>query len=194
MREKQFAFIPWWILPTLGRNNLKKEDLLSFETVCKHFSTEDITSLVALSHLTKYFVKGGVECDITHWYDRWASKGADARTQAALNDIINMANDAKFQDDLLLRLCSSNASLPLASKAPDALYSTKEESSESFEVSLMGDFGVAVVIKPGFNLIQHLKNSDNLIRGMIKQLYVYEDYQLLMARQIGRSYVESLMH
>lgn len=190
MHEKQFAFIPWWILLTLRRNNLKTEDLLSYEKIKKIFSTEDLTSLVALSYMTKYFTNKSVEYDTTHWVDRWVTKTTDARTVAAINDLANLAGSPSVQDDILTRL-SGNSVVEVDYRAESV---STVMSSESFEVTLMGDFGVAVVLKPGFTLVQHAQNSSNLIRCMLKQLYVYEDYQKLMSRPLGLAYVESLMH
>lgn len=193
MHEKQFAFIPWWIIHILRRNNLKNEDLLSFEKIRKVFSTEDLTSLVALSYMTKYFVNKGNEYDTTHWCDRWVTKTTDARTQALINDIANLAGQPSVQDDILTRLTGNSA--VQANYLEDSVTTVKSsEKAESFEVSLMGDFGVAVVLKPGFSLVQHAQNSTVLIRCMLKQLYVYEDYQKLMSRPIGVAYIESLMH
>jgi hypothetical protein len=66
--------------------------------------------------------------------------------------------------------------------------------SDTFEVSLMGDVGIAVLIKQGYTLIDHARNSFNLLRCMVQKLYVYEDYHSLVSRPVGQAYIESLMH
>ncbi len=191
MQQKQFAFIPWWIIPVLSRNNLKKEDLLSFERIRQFLSTEDLASLVALSHLTKYFVGSGAEYDITHWTDRWVATATDARSKEAIDNIAMLGVQATTIDETLSRISARDGSVPTAMFNDGVVDANK---SDTFVVSLMGDFGVAVVLNSGFSLIQHAQNSINLLRCMVKQLYVYEDYHQLMSRGIGEAYIESLMH
>lgn len=191
MQKKQFAFIPWWIIPVLSRNNLKKEDLLSFERIRQFLSTEDLASLVALSRLTKYFAGNGLEYDTTHWDDRWVAPATDARSKEAIANITMLAAQEPFLDETLRRICAGDNAAPISLLS---IGDADVKKSDTFEVSLMGDFGVAVVINPGFTLLQHAENSINLLRCMVKQLYVYEDYHQLMSRDIGEAYIESLMH
>lgn len=190
MQEKQFAFIPWWISAVLTRNSLKTEDLLSFERIQPFFSTEDLASLVATSFVARYFVCDGIGWDIAQFYDRWQAQARDARTKQVISDIAALAFSQTTQDETLRRLVIETPS------KPSVLGSTLLESpsQETFEVTLMGDQGVAVYIKQGFTLAEHGANSFNLLRSMVKKLYVYEDYPQLVSRSVGRAYIESLMH
>jgi hypothetical protein len=186
MQEKTFAFIPWWISAVLVRNNLKSEDLLSFERIRPFFSTEDLASLVATSFVARYFVCNGIGSDITQFYDRWQASASDARTKQAIADIAALAFSNEVQDETLRRLVTETPSKPstMPSTGPSATY----------EVALMGDVGVAVYLKQGFTLAQHNANSFDLLRSMVKKLYVYEDYPQLVSRAVGDAYTESLMH
>lgn len=186
MQEKQFAFIPWWIAAVLSRNNLKSEDLLSFERIRPFFSTEDLTSLVATSTLARFFVGNGVGPDTVQWYDRWLASASDARTKAIISDIALLAGTEQTQEETLQRLViePSTVDRPLTGSVP----------LKTFEVSLMGDSGVAVFLQQGFTLAEHAQNSINLLRCMVKKLYVYEDYPQLVSRPVGQAYIESLMH
>lgn len=187
MQAKQFAFIPWWIPPVLSRNNLKTEDLLYFERVQPFFSTEDLTSLVALSFQTHLFAGNGAGDDTTLWCDRWLASVSDARTKQAIQDIATLARSQEVQEETLRRLTVD----------PSTVTDHLEENvgpSDTFEVSLMGDSGIAVFIKRGFTLADHAKNSFKLLRCMVRKLYVYEDYHELVSRPVGKAYVESLMH
>ncbi|BAW19069.1 hypothetical protein [Ralstonia phage RP31] len=187
MQEKQFAFIPWWIIPVLKRNSLKTEDLLSFERIRPFFSTEDLTSLAALGYQAQLFAGNGVGSDTISWTARWLASASDARVQQAITDIAALAASELTQEETLRRLVvePSSAVSVSAGYVPPA---------ETFEVSLMGDLAIAVVLKQGFTLAEHVKNSINLLRCMAKQLYVYEDYHELVSRPVGQAYIESLMH
>ena len=186
MQEKQFAFIPWWITTVLSRNNLKAEDLLSFERIHPYFSTEDLTSLVALSFTARFFAGNGCESDTTHLYDRWLATANSAHSKKIIADIATLASSEQTQDETLRRLVLEPSDGVLAYHSDDV--------KDTFEVALMGDSGIAVHLKAGFTLADHVKNSFNLLRCMVKKLYVYEDYHKLVSRPIGQAYIKSLMH
>lgn len=190
MQEKQLAFIPWWIAPVLTRNGLKTEDLLYFERIRPFFSTEDLTSLAALSHCAHFFATKGIGYDTTQWCDRWLASASDARTKQAIMDIAALANSQEVQDETLRRLTIDPSSVPSMDPSSPG-YGLP---SDTFDVSLMGDEGIVVTLKQGFTLADHAKNSFNLLRCMAKKLYVYEDYHKLVSRPIGQVYIESLMH
>lgn len=187
MQEKQFAFIPWWITPVLVRNNLKTEDLLTFEKIRPFFSTEDLTSLAALGFNARLFAGNGVGADTTLWIDRWLATASDARSQSTIQDIAALASNEQVQNETLRRLVVE------PSEALPSPYASSEP-QQTFEVSLMGDVGIAVKLKQGFTLAEHAKNQFALLRCMVKQLYVYEDYHALVSRPVGVAYIESLMH
>lgn len=189
MQEKQFAFIPWWIPPVLERNNLKTEDLLTYEKIRPYFSTEDLTSLAALSHVAHFFAGNGVGPDTVLWHYRWLDSvpSSDARAKSAIEDIAALASDEKVQDETLRRLVIEPSEV-VPSPYGDAGF------KETFEVSLAGDAAIAVKLKQGFTLVEHAKNQLALLRCMVKQLYVYEDYHALVSHSVGQAYVESLMH
>lgn len=184
--EKQFAFIPWWIPSVLTRNGLKHEDLLSFERIRPFFSTEDLTSIAALGEQAHLFAGNSVGPDTVSWCARWLASASDARSKQAISDIAALACNKATQEETLRRLVvdpSSAAMNPPGSGTPT-----------TFEVALMGDVGISVVLKQGFTLAEHARNQFNLLRCMVKQLYVYEDYHALVSRSVGGAYIESLMH
>jgi hypothetical protein len=189
MQEKQFAFIPWWITPVLVRNNLKTEDLLTYEKIRPFFSTEDLTSLAALGHVAHFFAGNGVGADTVTWHYRWLDslKSDDARAKSVIEDIAALASDKKVQDETLRRLVIEPSDVVPSPYADTGF-------KETFTVSLAGDVAIAVTLKQGFTLVEHAKNQLALLRCMVKQLYVYEDYHALVSRPVGQAYVESLMH
>lgn len=186
MQPKQFAFIPYWISPVLSRNNLKAEDLLSFERIHPFFSTEDLTSLVALDYNVQLFVGVGIGRDNVQWIDRWLESTSDARLKTIVTDIAALAASQEVQAETLRRLAVDPSAVPATQRVVGP--------SDTFTVSLMGDLGAAVILKQGYTLMEHAKNSFNLLRCMVQKLYVYEDYHVWMSRPVGRAYVESLMH
>jgi hypothetical protein len=188
MQEK-FAFIPWWITPVLERNNLKAEDLLSFERIRPYFSTEDLTSLAALGYQARLFVGDGADPDIVCWPTRWLASlnASDARAKSTIEDIAALAASEQTQDETLRRLA-----VEASSAVPNPYGFT--EPKKTFRVALMGDVGIAVYLNQGFTLAEHAKNQFDLRRCMVKQLYVYEDYHALVSRPVGLAYIESLMH
>lgn len=193
MQEKQFAFIPWWISTVLSRNNLKAEDLLSFETIRPYFSTEDLTSLVAMSSLAHLFAGNGVGPDTALWYDRWLASANDARTKQAITDIATLASSEQTQAETLRRLAVEPPQVVAVMPGTMTYTGNAANPSPTFEVAMMGDVGVAVHLKQGFTLAEHALNSFNLLRCMVKKLYVYEDYPRLIARPVGKAYIESLI-
>lgn len=186
MQAKQFAFIPWWIPPVLVRNNLKTEDLLSFERIRPFFSTDDLTSLAALGNIAYLFAGNGASADTVDFCSRWLDSTSDANMKNAIMDIAALATSRETQDETLRRLVADPSS------AVPALPGSK--TPVTFEVALMGDVGISVKLKQGFTLVEHAKNQFNLLRCMVKQLYVYEDYHALVSRPVGLAYIESLMH
>lgn len=184
MSDKKIAFIPWWVATVLSRNNLKAEDLLSFERIQPYFSTEDLTSLAALSYIAPLLSAKGIFEDIESYVNRWAASTASAKHKTLIADIDQLARNKTTQDETLLRLVGGNTS-------GEPSYSANEE-LETFEVTLMGDVGVAVWLKPGFHLRDHIVNSIKLIRCAVKKLYVYENYQQLVTRPVGKAYIESI--
>lgn len=193
MQEKQFTFIPWWIYSVLTRNNLKTEDLLSFERIRPFFSVEDLTSLVAAntSSVSRFFVGNGLGSDTTQLWSRWLEQSAnDASARRTIADITDLAFSSSVQEETLNRMVKEPT--PTVTSVNQVLKG--EKPLDTFDVSLMGDQGVAVVIKQDFTLLDHNKNSLNLLRCMIKKLYVYEDYPKLVSRNVGLAYIESLMH
>lgn len=192
MEDKQIVFIPWWIHTVLVRNGLKTEDLLSFERIRSFFSVEDLASLVAMnSHsVFRFFVSNGIESDITQIGYRWLSvspKDSDAALNRTVADIIDLGMSEQFKEDTLNRLVTE----PTPHLQSNAVIGTVPK--DTFEVSFMGEKGIAVVIKQGFSLLEHRENFNKLFRCMVKKLYVYEDGPKLMSRRIGLAYVESLL-
>lgn len=190
MQDKQFTFIPWWISAVLTRNNLKAEDLLSFERIRPFFSVEDLTSLVAAneSNVTRFFVCPGIGSDTAQLWGRWLEQSSnDASARNAIATITELAFSNRVQEETLNRLVIE----PTNTAAPILLSGT--EPLPTFEVALMGDNNVAVHLKQGFTLLEHNKNSLPLLRCMVKKLYVYEDHPKLVSRNVGLAYIESLI-
>lgn len=186
MQHKQIALIPWWIDQVLKRNGLKSEDLLSFETVSKYLSNEDITGLIALEYLAKHFVYGDIAGDIVCWRERWS------KNSAQIDSLYAIANTEETLRDTLYRVCAPEG--PALGGAVTSGSYVGPAVTDTSTVSLMGDSGVAVVFNAGYSVGEHASNSIALLRLLVKTLYVYEDYHKLMSRPVGASYVESLMH
>lgn len=184
MQQKHIAFIPQWIAQVLGRNNLKKEELLSFETISKYLSTEDLVSLVVTGHLSDHFAKGVVHDKMDFVY-RWLASTNDAKLKDTINTIAALSVVETTKTEVFNRLCERGSVGNTTAGASGPV---------TFELSLMGDLGVAVVLKAGFSPLEHAQNSSTLLKQLVKQLYVYEDYHQLMSRPVGLAYVESLMH
>lgn len=186
MQRKQIALIPWWIDKVLKRNSLKSEDLLSFETVSKYLSNEDITGLIASEYLAKHFAYGDITGDLVCWRDRWI------KNSAQVDSLYALANTEETLRDTLYRICAPGTP-PLAETVTSGSY-VLPAVTDTATVSLMGDHGIAVVLNAGYSTGDHAGNSIALLRLMVKTLYVYEDYHNLMSRPVGSAYVESLMH
>lgn len=182
MQRKQIALIPWWIDKVLKRNGLKTEDLLSFETVSKYLSNEDITGLIASEYLAKHFVYGDIAGDTVCWLDRWNKHSAQ------IDSLYALANTEETLRDTLYRICA-----PVPSLVEEGAY-VPPAVTDTSTVSLMGDHGIAVVLNEGFTTRDHGSNSVALLRLMVKTLYVFDEYHVLMSRPVGAAYVESLMH
>lgn len=99
-----------------------------------------------------------------------------------MSDIAALANSESFQKETLDRIYAVSCADPFAEK----------NQKETFEVSLLGNDGVRVLIRGGFTAAEHAANSSELFRCMAKQLYVYEEYHSLISRPVGATYIASL--
>lgn len=180
MQNKPYAFVPDWIVKVLKRNSLKLEDLLYFERIQPFFSAEDLASLVCCSALSKNFVGVDVSGDTHSWEVHWLHNSNDASKQS-IRDILALSRADAVKEETLARL----AQVPTESKY--------EEKRESFKVELIGDFGVFVVLASGFTTDQRILDHFKITRCVLKKLYVYEEHHSLMARPLGRVYIESLL-
>lgn len=181
MRTKQIAFVPQWIDTVMKRNALGGDDLLKIERLAPFFSIEDLASLIALGHRSIFFTAISVTDDSLSWDDRWYDSTKDVRLQKLVNDAAMLASQGQFQNEILNRLFATQSSV------------AGEEQKETFEVSLLGDEGVKVLLLTGYSREQHIANASKLFRCIVKQLYVYEEYHQLMSRPVGMAYIESLL-
>lgn len=180
MQHKPYAFVPDWIVKVLRRNNLKLEDLLYFERIRPFFSAEDLASLVCCSDLSKFFIGRDVNVDTHSWVSCWLDSVSDDKKQS-VRDILALSNAEEVKEETLTRL----AQVPESAKY--------EKNRESFTVALVGDFGVFVVINSGFTAAQRSMDHFKITQCTLKKLYVYEEHHSLMARPLGRVYIESLL-
>lgn len=182
MRNKQFAFVPQWIDDVLKRNTLPPDSLLDFEKVAPFFSMVDLAGLVALGIKARLFTNHCVENDTLRWLWAWQDTAKTPVNQKLVEDIATLANSESFQKETLDRIYAVSGQDPFGEK----------KQKETFEVSLLGDAGVRVLIRSGFTAAEHAANSSELFRCMVKQLYVYEEYHTLISRSVGATYIASL--
>lgn len=180
MQNKPYAFVPDWIVKTLKRNGLKLEDLLYFERIQPFFSTDDLASLVCCSALSKTFTGVDVSGDTHLWGVHWLENSNEA-SKKSIHDVLALSRSDAANEETLARL----AQMPTESRY--------EEKRESFKVELVGDFGVFVVLASGFTADQRMMDHFKITQCVLKKLYVYEEHHKLMARPLGRVYIESLL-
>ena len=181
MRTKFIAFVPQWIEELARRNGLSGSDLVRIEKLAPVCSLEDLASLLALGYNSKIFTSVSLGDDSLRWGAAWRASTKDARLHKLVEDAVSMACDEQYREAVLSRLF----------EAPQPISS--DDRKVTSEVSLLGDEGVKVLLLCGRNREDYIANSRKLFQCIVEKLYVYEEYHMLMTRDVGRTYIETLL-
>ncbi len=182
MGVPRIALIPQWVHRTLRRNGLKTEDLLQFERIRPLFSSDDLLGLMSLGASSQVFTGVDVRADVLGWAAHWIGTNANLSeaSKKSILDLDSLAGLEQRKEDTLQRLFTEQ---------PPRY---EERVNETFAVDLLGDRHVAVTLFSGHALAEHASKQVELIRCLVKKLYVYEEYHRVISRDVGKAYIESL--
>ena len=173
--------IPYWVARVVRRKNPKMDDLLNYEKVNQVLSKNDIKSLLAAHTLAQDLfptVKHKFDNIFRQW---WFTDNRTEEAMAAERILENkLSLEPEFVADMKKRLYSEDASLDVAA--------TNTDPASGFEVVALRDQGVGVVLYQTISKVVDQRELEyQLIRAVVKQLYVYEH-----ATSVHRSFVYSM--
>lgn len=183
LTKPEVYFFPQDVYTVLLRNGLKLEDALSFDKVKKYVSLKDMAKLNVLSSALKSV--GGIDhCEAgASFLASWLSAhlGEDAKRQIGVIDTMGHEESVliEIQDDLF-----------------NAKRVSKELVGLPYQVKLFGAKKVAIIVSNGAlsDPQRNVEINRSLVRDIVKSLYVYEDYGLVISRNVGLRYLEQLFN
>lgn len=183
LTKPEVYFFPQDVHTVLLRNNLKLEDALSFDKVKKYVSLKDLAKLNILSSALNSV--GGVDhCEAgASFLASWLSAPLSEDEKRQIGVIGAMGNE----ESVLIEI-------------RDDLFNAKRISKECvdlpYQVKLFGAKKVAIIISNGAlsDPQRNVEINRNLVRDVVKSLYVYEDYGLVISRNVGLRYLEQLFN
>lgn len=183
LTKPEVYFFPQDVHTALLRNGLKLEDALSFDKVKKYVSLKDLAKLNVLSSALKSI--GGIDhCEAgASFMASWLSSTLDSEAKRQIGVIDVMGSE----DSVLIEI-------------RDDLFNANRISKECvdlpYQVKLFGAKKVAVIVSNGAlsDPQRNVEFNRNLVRDIVKSLYVYEDYGLVISRNVGLRYLEQLFN
>jgi hypothetical protein len=170
--------LPSWTVNTLHRRGLKAADILNFSRIRPIFSVNDLAGLQVLQKFGDEVVgaKDLAGCSLEY---PWSQTCATEEDRKFLKEQLTpLFGDPYHQGVLIERLFSEGDTA---------------SSEKPFEVVPLGDDALAVVLYPGaFTPTNAPRQHFNVIRALLKQLYVYEEHTTVAATPLSLRYLELL--
>ncbi len=183
LTKPELYFFTQDVVVALQRHGLKLEDALSFDKVKNYISLKDLAKLnVLASALTSV---GGLDhCEagasfVTEWYQ----STRDRNSIRQIDVISTMGSEEgvliEIRDDLF-----------------NARRISKEGCGLPYQVKLFGAKKVAIIVSNGAlsDPQCNVEINRNLVRDIVKGLYVYEDYGSVISKDVGLRYLEQLFN
>ena len=175
--------IPHWIAENLHRYEVPLSESLNFKKIHSILSMNDLLSIVAAQSFGEMICGSkGVFANANSVICEWMISCTDEADKAFLNrNIAPFENDQITRDSVAVRLFSEDLQ--------------SGQDSKAYEIFPIQDYGLAVVVYPGFFKQTTDKQLHvSVIRDILKQLYVYEEQSVVASQPIFRKYLEHLAH
>lgn len=176
--SSKLILIPHWVDEALHRHGMSTSEILNFSKVRTVLSMSDLVSVMALqSFADKIVGPGGVVRDsIT--YEWTASASSEEDKEFLTKQMWPLAGDEHQRDLVSGQLFSEESSSGY---------------KQAYKVVALDDKAIGVIIYPGF--FTEARAADhhlNVIRDVLKQLYVYEEHSSVAATPLTLRYLELL--
>ena len=178
----QIIMIPHWVLEIMNRNQLGKADCLDYQKIKDIMSVND--QLVFCATQNENMRVMGV--DYVSPSLAWLWSAGVPNDQATLKQYLRNDFDRMSRDDSIKQQVIDRLFTPLAT-------STENSEKNSFITYDITPSVVGVVLKPGyFTEPNNYKLQLEVIRSVLKILYMYETYHEVAKHSVFKRYLELL--
>lgn len=175
---KQIVFIPHWVYETLKRKGLTVNDVVHFDKIRPHFSTNDLAGLWAINTLDQPFGLGkeypNSGYDLRNAW--WDSATGEHRVYFE-RDLQPALDIPRYKADMMERLFSAE--------------SRDESYEEPFIIYDLTPRFVGCVVYPGFFTGEEgtVEHQFTLLEALLKALYVNTPFHLVAASHVFFKYL-----
>lgn len=192
MFSTKIYLIPHWVISALRLNGLNASDLLQFSKIKSTLSASDLAGISALASdefESKIFKNKNSKIFSNIFYE-WSVRATPEDQSYLLDQITAISHTEGVLDLIRDRLFSkTNAQGSVVAKL-----GISSDSEKSYELIDLQDRAIGIVINDqGFSPEKMHSLRSELIRDIIKQLYVYESSTSVASHPAMTLYLESLM-
>jgi len=169
--------LPFWVMDMIQKHGMRQADVLDFAKLQPKFSFSDLASVQALQ---SYGEQALGERDIVNssiLYE-WYLSASEAQKAMLDLQIEPLAKDQSFSDSLRSRFLESDPSMA--------------RREVPYEVIELEDRALAVVMYPGFFAADRYDQQFQIVRALLRKLYVYEQPTVVNGTPLFRRYLELL--
>lgn len=187
--SRRIYAIPYWVASAIRRNNMKMEELLDFDKASALLSQNDIVSLLCAHQLGKDLFPSMPTHHDSPLGSFWFT---DAQTKenikASHNVECKLALDPDAFAEVKKRLYSEDAS-----SRTDVAISNSDPAC-GFEVVALRDQAVGIILYNSIRKAGDVRETEyQLLRAIVKQLYVYEQPTKVAESFVYGLYLKTLM-
>lgn len=182
MRSRLYI-IPYWVASVIRRKGMKMEELLDFQKARSVLSESDIVDLLCAGKLGKDLMPSRPNKHDNPFGTWWFTDQATTESCTAANTLESkLALEPERFEELKKRLYSEDAS-----NQTDVAIS-KDDPACGFEVVALRDQAVGVIVYNSIKKVSDARSLEyQLLRDIVKQLYVYEQ-----PTEVAKSFVYGL--
>lgn len=169
--------LPYWVMSLVKKHNLRQEDVLNFAKLKPILSISDLASVNALQTYGESVIGARDIINSSILYEWFSSASDDAQKSTLDNSVEPLSKDQSFIASLRPRF---------------ELDPTMAQREVPYEVIALEDRALAVVMYPGFFAADRYDQQFQIVRALLKLLYVYEQPTVVAATPLCRRYLELL--
>lgn len=174
--KSNMILLPYWVMDLVKKHRLKEADVLNFAKVQPILSMSDLASVQALQSFGEAVVGTRDIISSSILYE-WFSSASEAQKIMLDSSIEPLSKSQSFQDELRPRF---------------ELDPSMAQREVPFEVIALEDRALAVVMYPGFFAPERYDQQFQIVRALLRQLYVYEQPTVVAETSLFRRYLELL--
>lgn len=168
--------LPFWIMDLIQKHGLRQSDVLDFTKIQPKLSISDLASVQALQSYGETVIGQRDIVSGSILYE-WYSTASEAQRTMLDLQVEPLSKDQSFSNDLRSRFES------------DPSMARREV---PYEVIELEDRALAVVMYPGFFATDRYDQQFQIVRALLRKLYVYEQPTVVNGTPLFRRYLELL--